>query len=146
MMWPVFPHGLGLRDSFPVSFKWFLALKKPFCSELTPHPRPPHPPPSPLLPAQRRSWAFRRTPSQVWWCPALHCLLCHLGGSLFEGEEAATRKPWGTQMWPPHPGDQGWLKCNNGQELLKEQLLHSFPREHSHQMCPLLFLRLLRFL
>ena len=26
-MWPVFPHGLGLRDSFPVSFKWFLALK-----------------------------------------------------------------------------------------------------------------------
>lgn len=139
-MWPVFPHGLGLRDSFPVSFKWFLALK-PFSSE------PPLHPLQVQSASQRRSQAFGRTPSQVWWCPALpQHLLCHPGGSLLEGEAAATRKPWGTQMCPPHSGNRGWLKGDDGRKLLQEQLLHSFPSQHSHQMGPLLYFRLFRLL
>lgn len=47
---------------------------------------------------------------------ARHCIVClatRVVGSLFEGEEVATRKPWGTRMWSPHPGNRAWLKCSN---------------------------------
>lgn len=128
MMWPVFPHGLGLRDSFPVSFKWFLALK---------------PPPCQFSPLSWRSWAFRRPPSQGWWwCTTLHCLLSYPGGwfpvwgrgssnkkTLRNPNVVSTSRQPGLAQVQQRPG-----------ELLKEQLLHSFPVDDSHHMCPLLYL------
>lgn len=80
MMWPVFPHGLGLRDSFPVSFKWFLALK---------------PPPASSVPSLGGLGPSGGLPVRAGG-DARHCIVClatRVVGSLFEGEEVATRKP-----------------------------------------------------
>lgn len=103
-----------------------------------------------------RSGAFRRPPSQVWWRPpsqvwwggtTLHCLLSPPGGSLFVEEgEAAPRKPWGAQCGLHIQATGAGSSATMAQEPLIEQLLHSFPREHSHQMCPLLYLIFLKII
>lgn len=74
---------------------------------------------------------------------APHCTVCSAppGGTLFVEEgEAAPRKPWGVQCGLHIQATGAGSSATMAREPLIEQLLHSFPREHSHQMCPLLYL------
>lgn len=99
MMWPVFPHGLGLRDSFPVSFKWFLALN---------HPLQVQPPLSEVLGLQEASQ------SEVL---VMHCCIVCLAtpvGPCLRGRKQQQESPEVPKCGLHIQAAWGYFKCSNG--------------------------------